>query len=127
MTGPRRKFSPEEKARLVLEILKEEKTLLSQLAAEEGIHTNVLNRWKLEVVQNRSQLFVDDRKGIMKMKQDYEQQIDELYGEVGKLTTQLSWLKKKIWPLIFPERNESICWNGTAPNTLSWCKRIYLA
>ena len=25
MTGPRRKFSPEEKARLVLEILKEEK------------------------------------------------------------------------------------------------------
>lgn len=94
MTGPRRKFSPEEKARLVLEILKEEKTV-SQLAAEEGIHTNVLGRWKLEAVQNLSQLFVDDRKGITKMKQDYEQQIDELYGEVGRLTTQLSWLKKK--------------------------------
>lgn len=94
MTGPRRKFSPEEKARLVLEILKEEKTV-SQLASEEGIHTNVLSRWKLEAVQNLSQLFVDDRKGITKMKQDYEQQIDELYGEVGKLTTQLSWLKKK--------------------------------
>jgi transposase len=29
------------------------------------------------------------------MKTDYEQTIDELYGEVGKLTTQLSWLKKK--------------------------------
>ena len=94
MTGPRRKFSPEEKARLVLEILKEEKTV-SQLAAEEGIHTNVLHRWKLEAVQNLSKLFVDDRKGITKMKQDYEQQIDELYGEVGRLTTQLSWLKKK--------------------------------
>jgi hypothetical protein len=26
--------------------------------------------------------------GITKMKQDYEQQIDELYGEVGRLTTQ---------------------------------------
>jgi transposase-like protein len=94
MTGPRRKFSPEEKARMVLEILKEEKTV-SQLASEEGIHTNVLNRWKLEAVQNLSQLFVDDRKGITKMKQDYEQQIEELYGEVGKLSTQLSWLKKK--------------------------------
>ena len=124
MTGPRRKFSPEEKARLVLEILKEEKTV-SQLAAEEGIHTNVLNRWKLEAVQNLSQLFVDDRKGITRMKQDYEQQIDELYGEVGRLTTQLSWLNKKIWPVIYPERNESICWNGTAPNTLFWYKRIY--
>lgn len=94
MTTRRRKFSPEEKARIVLEILKEEKTV-SQIATEEGIHTNVLNRWKSEAVQNLSQLFVDDRKGITKMKQEYEQQIDELYGEVGRLTTQLSWLKKK--------------------------------
>jgi putative transposase len=94
MTTSRRKFSPEEKARLVLEILKEEKSV-SQLAGEHGIHTNVLNRWKSEAVQNLSQLFVDDRKGITRMKQDYEQQIDELYGEVGRLTTQLSWLKKK--------------------------------
>ena len=46
MTGPRRKFTPEEKAQLVLEILKEEKSV-SQLASEHGIHTNVLNRWKL--------------------------------------------------------------------------------
>jgi transposase len=94
MTSSRRKFAPEEKARLVLEILKEERSV-SQLASEHGIHTNVLNRWKTEAIQNLSQLFVDDRKGITKMKQDYEQQIDELYAEVGKLTTQLSWLKKK--------------------------------
>jgi transposase len=94
MVTTRRKFTPDEKARLVLEILKEEQSL-SQLASEHGIHANVLNRWKTETVQNLPQLFVDDRKGITKMKQDYEQQIDELYAEVGKLTTQLSWLKKK--------------------------------
>jgi transposase len=94
MTTTRRKFTPEEKARLVLEMLKEEKSV-SQLASEHGIHTNVLTRWKVEATQNLPQLFVDDRKGITKMKQDYEQQIDELYAEVGKLTTQLSWLKKK--------------------------------
>lgn len=94
MTPTRRKFTPEEKARLVLEILKEEKSV-SQLASEHGIHPNVLNRWKTEAVNNLSQLFVDDRKGITKMKQEYEQQIDELYAEVGKLTTQLSWIKKK--------------------------------
>ncbi|MGG5254314.1 IS3 family transposase [Neobacillus sp. SM06] len=94
MSTTRRKFNPEEKAQIVLEILKEEKSV-SQLASEHGIHTNVLNRWKSEVVQNLSQLFVDDRKGITKMKKEYEQQINELYAEVGKLTTQLSWLKKK--------------------------------
>ena len=94
MKPTRRRFTPEEKARLVLEILKEEKSV-SQLAAEHGIHANVLTRWKTEAVQSLSQLFVDDRKGITKMKQDYEQQISELYAEVGKLTTQLSWIKKK--------------------------------
>ncbi|TYP67162.1 putative transposase [Paenibacillus methanolicus] len=94
MKPTRRTFTPEEKARLVLEILKEEKSV-AQLAAEHGIHANVLTRWKSEAVQNLSQLFVDDRKGITKMKQDYEQQISELYAEVGKLSTQLSWIKKK--------------------------------
>lgn len=94
MTRTRRKFNPEEKAQIVLEILKEEKSI-SQLASEHGIHANLLNRWKSEAVQNLSQLFVDDRKGITKMKKEYEQQINELYAEVGKLTTQLSWLKKK--------------------------------
>lgn len=94
MKPTRRKFTPEEKARLVLEILKEEKSV-SQLAAEHGIHANVLTRWKTEAIQNLSQLFIDDRKGITKMKQDYEQQISELYAEVGKLSTQLSWIKKK--------------------------------
>lgn len=82
MTTIRRKFIPEEKARLVLEILKEEKSV-SQLASEHGIHTNVLNRWKSEAVQNLSQLFVDDRKGITKMKRDHEQQVEELYAEIG--------------------------------------------
>ncbi len=94
MATTRKRFLPEEKARIVLEILKEEKSV-SQLAAEHGMHGNVLNRWKREAIQNFSQLFVDDRKGITKMKNDYEQQIEELYAEVGKLTTQLSWIKKK--------------------------------
>ncbi|MFC3253841.1 IS3 family transposase [Paenibacillus sepulcri] len=95
MKPTRRKFTPEEKARLVLEILKEEKSV-SQLATEHGIHANVLTRWKTEAIQNLAQLFVDDRKGITKMKLDYEQQISELYAEVGKLSTQLSWLKKNL-------------------------------
>jgi transposase len=90
----RRRFTPEEKGRIVLEIIKEEKSV-AQLSSEHGIHTNMLNRWKTEAIQNFSQLFVDDRKGITKMKQEYEHQINELYAEVGKLTTQLSWIKKK--------------------------------
>jgi hypothetical protein len=29
------------------------------------------------------------------MQEEYEEKIDRLYGEVGRLTTELSWLKKK--------------------------------
>ncbi|CAM4353525.1 transposase [Paenibacillus phoenicis] len=57
MATSRRKFTPEEKARIVLEILKEEKSV-AQLSSEHGIHANVLNGWKSETVQNLSQLFV---------------------------------------------------------------------
>ncbi|WP_425456468.1 transposase [Cohnella pontilimi] len=53
MKPTRRKFTPEEKARLVLEILKEEK-FVSHLAAEHGIHANALTRWKTEAVYSAS-------------------------------------------------------------------------
>ncbi|WP_284646263.1 IS3 family transposase [Paenibacillus silviterrae] len=119
MASTRRKFTPEEKARIVLEILREEKSV-AQLASEHGIHANVLNRWKSEAVQNLSQLFVDDRKGITKMKKEYEQQIDELYAEVGKLTTQLSWLKKKNLAsnLSREERLDLLEWEGSEHSIL---------
>jgi putative transposase len=29
------------------------------------------------------------------MQQQHEQQVQELYAEIGRLTTELSWLKKK--------------------------------
>lgn len=90
----RRNHPPEFKAKVVLEILREEKSI-SELASEHGIHPNVLQRWKNDAVQNLAQLFVDDRKDITKMKNEYERKINELYAEVGKLSTQNAWLKKK--------------------------------
>ncbi|WP_240421158.1 hypothetical protein [Paenibacillus periandrae] len=55
----------------------------SQPVSEHGIHTNVLNWWKAEAVQNLSEQFVDDRNGITKKKKDYEKHIDGFYAEVG--------------------------------------------
>lgn len=90
----RKNYPPSFKAQVVLEILKEEKTI-SQLAAEHGIHPNQLTRWRNQAIEQLPQLFADDRKGIAALKAGYEKQIEELYAEVGRLTTQLAWLKKK--------------------------------
>jgi putative transposase len=38
---------------------------------------------------------MDKQKETSHMKKKYEQKIEELYKEVGKLTTHLSWIKKK--------------------------------
>ncbi|ABI68309.1 transposase IS3/IS911 [Syntrophomonas wolfei subsp. wolfei str. Goettingen G311] len=90
----RKKYTDEFKAQIVLEIFKEEKSV-TQLASEHGIHPTQLTRWKNEAIQNLPSLFTDDRKGVQALKKTYESKIDELYAEVGRLTTQNTWLKKK--------------------------------
>lgn len=82
------------KAHIVIEILKEEKSI-SELASEYNIHPNQLSRWKREALDNFPQLFTDGSKDTKKMKTKYETKINELYLEIGRLTTQVNWLKKK--------------------------------
>src|SRR5699024_11376286 len=90
----RKSYTPQFKSQIVLEILKEEKSM-SQIASENEIHVNQLHKWKTQFLQDMPQVFEKQNKELEKMKVDYEKQLERLYSEVGKLTTQLSWLKKK--------------------------------
>jgi transposase len=81
------------KAKLVVELLKEEKTL-SQLAAEHQVHPNQLRQWRDLVLKQMDSLF-DKKNQIADLLAAHDQQVEELYAEIGKLTAQLSWLKKK--------------------------------
>ena len=94
MPKKRNQFSPNKKAQVVLEILKEEKSV-TQIASEYGIHPNVLYRWKKQALENFSRLFADDTQSIRKQQAEHERELNELYSEIGRLTTQLNWLKKK--------------------------------
>jgi transposase len=90
----RKRYSPEFKAQLVQELLKEVKTI-NQIAAENGIHPNQLNRWKATALKGLPSLFADGRTAEKAAAADHEQQIHELYAQIGKLTTQVAWFKKK--------------------------------
>lgn len=57
------------------------------------------------------QLFAKENKKVDQMKADYEQQIENLYAEVGRLTTQLSWLKKNLALRSRAERIDMIDWD----------------
>jgi putative transposase len=92
---PKRKhFSASQKAQIALEILKEEKTV-NQIASEYGVHPNDLYRWKKQALENLPKLFEDENKSERECQAEHERQVTELYSEIGRLTTQLDWLKKK--------------------------------
>jgi len=90
----RKRFTARQKAHIALEILKEEKTI-NQIASEYGIHPNVLYRWKKQAIENLPKLFDTENKSERERQAEHERQMDELYNEIGRLTTQLNWLKKK--------------------------------
>src|SRR5262250_721064 len=81
------------KAKLVLELLKEDKSL-SQLASEHQVHPNQLRQWRDLVLKDLASLF-DKKAQTADLVATHQQQLVELYAEIGKLSTQLSWLKKK--------------------------------
>lgn len=90
----RKRYSAKQKAQIVLEILKEEKTI-AQIASEYGVHPNQLHRWKKQALENFSDLFERDDKQARAQDAAQQRKLDELYAEIGRLTTQLNWLKKK--------------------------------
>jgi hypothetical protein len=42
-----------------------------------------------------SQLFDDEQKALRDLEAQHTQERQDLYAEIGRLTTQLGWLKKK--------------------------------
>lgn len=78
----------------MLEVLKEQKTM-SQIASDFGIHVNQLRQWREIAMENWPHTFEPQGKEVDKLRSEYEKTIEELYAQVGRLTTELTWLKKK--------------------------------
>ncbi len=90
----RKTYTAHFKAQVVLELLKEEKTL-AQLASEHGVHPNMLREWKAIALRALPGAF-ERRDTEAAAQAAHEQQLQELYAEIGRLTTQVNWLKKKL-------------------------------
>ena len=102
MQNTRKAYTADFKAKVVKEILKEEKTL-SQIASEYETHTNVISRWRDQAVAALPGIFSEQSAQDLAAKEAaWEKEREELYAEIGKLSTQLSWLKKKSGRLLEP-------------------------
>ena len=95
----RNSYSPEFKAKVVREVLREDKTL-SQVAATYGVHPNLVSQWRDQALSGLAGLFSRARETDWAAKEaTHEQEKQELYAEIGRLSTQLTWLKKKAGKL----------------------------
>lgn len=94
MIGKRRRFSGAFKAQVVLEALREQKTV-AEIAREQGIHPNIIAIWKRQMLDQLPDLFENPSP----QKQD-EKRVDELHKKIGQLTVEIDWLKKKSEQLI---------------------------
>jgi putative transposase len=90
----RKQFSATFKAQVVQELLKEEKSI-AQLAAEYGVHPTQLGKWKALALHGLPSLF-EERAEVEALKTAHEAQLTALYAEIGRLTTQVAWLKKNL-------------------------------
>lgn len=90
----RKQHTPTEKAKIVLEVLKGERTL-NEIASENNVHPNMLTRWKKEAIDGLPTLFENTSAKQRKLQQEFDAEREELYAQIGRLTTQNEWLKKK--------------------------------
>jgi len=84
----RRKFTPEFKARVVLEMLIDGKSL-AQTSREYKIKDSVLSRWKTEFLERSPRVFEQ-----AVARDDRDERIEELERMVGRLAMELEMAKK---------------------------------
>jgi len=90
----RKHYSGAFKAGIVQEVLREDK-LISQIASAHGVHPNLIGEWKAAALKGLPSLFEKEHSELTKERAAHERQVNELYAEIGRLTTQVAWLKKK--------------------------------
>lgn len=67
---------------------------VTQIAAEHQLHPNLVSKWRQEFLAEAPSLF-EQKNTQNDMIQVYEQRVASLYEQVGRLTIERDWLKKK--------------------------------
>jgi len=95
----RRKFTPEFKAKVVLEAIKNQKTL-AELSLHFEVNSVMISKWKTEFLSNMSLVF---EKGSTTNEPSESVDVERLYAQIGQLKVENDFLKKSARKLGIPE------------------------
>ena len=92
----RKRYSAAFKSQIVQEVLREEKTII-QIASAHGVHPNLIGKRKAAGLKGLPMIFEKENSELAAVRVAQGKQLNELYAEIGRLTTQVAWLKT-MWP-----------------------------
>lgn len=90
MTGKRKRYSAEFKAKVALEAIRGEATV-AQLTAKYGIHQTMINAWKKQAVEGMAGVF-SGKSEALEAARDGE--VEKLHAMIGQLVVERDFLKR---------------------------------
>ena len=90
MTGKRKRYSADFKAKVALEALRGEQTV-AQLAARHGIHQTMINAWKKQGVEGMAMVFSGRAEAADPAR---EGEIDQFHAKIGQLVVERDPLRR---------------------------------
>ena len=92
MKRNRKQYSPDFKARVAMEALKDEETI-AELAIRFEVHPTQITKWKRELVAGAGNIFGADPNKKIK---DEKGLINQLYQQIGQLKVEKDFLEKGL-------------------------------
>ena len=88
----KKSYTAAEKAKIALEAVKGQSTI-NDITQRFGVHSTQILCWKKQLLEKLPELFSDKYKRKNTQQQEL---IDQLYQQIGQLTVERDFLKKKI-------------------------------
>ena len=90
MSGKRRRFSGELKAKIALEALRGDRTL-QEIGSRHQVHPNQVGAWKRQAIEGLAEVF---SKGAERRTRDHEGEVCDLHAKIGELIVGRDFLSR---------------------------------